>query len=227
MVRYLVPIALVALSAGCVPSPKPQEEKPVVMAAAVPTVQGAAVNGPTAYWSYVNPEGQKATYGAQLSQAALLAGANLGVQGSATKLVKVTHVAVGPCTSTDGGVQDVNFRIFTGFLTTDAAAFFLISGYGYGVDAGQHSTAQYILPLSGFNGLSLSASLRSNQLYSMPTVGLATMTSTTNVISWDFCRGVEMCPTITGTDQIAVINVSAGGALAGQKCDEEIVWTEE
>jgi hypothetical protein len=201
---------------------------PAELDAGAATIHAAAfaptVNGPSAYWSYVNVEGQKATYTYQISQLGLLAGVNFGVLGSPSKTVKVTHVKVGPSTATAVGIQDIGFRTYS-VLPGDAAFYFIIAAYAMGADGGPPATASVIWYDVAATGGTLLSALRAEQLLSVPA---ATFTSTGNTLVWDFCKGSpEQCPTIIGSSQAALITVASGGALAGQKCDVEIDWTEE
>lgn len=165
----------------------------------------------------VNLEGTKATYETSFGGLAWLSGAQVQLQGSATKTVKITRVRVGPSRSTAAGVELVTVGLYTTAATggtpvvltvkpldsTDVAATAVLT---YFVAAGTLGTVRQVV--------------RQGELSSgaTPAVG--------NMLEWNFCNGFpERCPVLRGTAEYLVVSFNA--SLAGQNADLDLDWTEE
>jgi hypothetical protein len=223
--RMVLLVALLALAACSRSSSRTELE--LDASTPPPAVHTFAAGGPPMVLGNVGLELSKTTFGYPISASALLNGVFFGLQGSATKTVKLTRVSVGPSTATALGYQDVALRLCTPPPALgDASVLFPTQGYTYDGDGGgQVSTASVLFYIAAPSQSITCSALRDSQLVSLPT---ATATAAGNVIVWDFCNGGNaQCPTLHGTNEALLLIVVAGGALAGQKAPWDLTWTEE
>jgi hypothetical protein len=219
-------VALLTTLAGCSRSSS-RAELELDAAAPPPVVHTFAAGGPPMVIGNVGLEISKTTFGYPISASALLGGTFFGLQGSATKTVKLTRVAIGPSTATALGYQDIALRLCSPPPALgDASVLFPTQGYTYDGDGGgQISTASVLFYIAAPVQTITCSALRDTQLVSLP---VATAGAAGNTIVWDFCNGGNtQCPTLHGTNEAILLIVVAGGALAGQKTPWDLTWTEE
>ena len=181
------------------------------------TGQQTAIQQDSKGSAYVNTEGRKATYVVTLQAQAIASGINLTLQGSATKIIRITRLTFSGLATTAGG-SIVSWGITTAAFTggTTASANF---NQGTLDSSNPAATAVPLYYTAAPTGGGAPINI---ETFEYP---FELAASLNYVVSSTFGNRAAQCPTLRGTTQFIYLSIPT--AAAGGKYTVAIEWTEE
>lgn len=181
------------------------------------TGQQTAIQQDSKGSAYVNTEGRKATYVVTLQAQAIATGINLTLQGSATKIIRITRLTFSGLATTAGG-SIVSWGITTAAFTggTTASANFNQGTLDSSNPAATAVPLYYTAAPTG-GGAPINV-----ETFEYP---FELAASLNYVVRLTFGDRAAQCPTLRGTTQFIYLSIPT--AAAGGKYTVAIEWTEE